>query len=100
MGEGPCQGKRNTEMALGSILNKNSILIFLLIAEFWRHGNLQERDNRSETLHFLGASGLWFLEANWGAITRPHLFPQEMSFSVTGFLSLVLRKSSSSDFTG
>lgn len=56
-------------MALRSILNKNRF-----------PGNLQERDNRSGTLHFLGSSGLWFLKANWGAITRPHLFPPGMSF--------------------
>lgn len=78
MGEGPFQGQRNTEMALRSTLNKNkSILILFLIAEFWRDGKLQERANRSGTLHFLGSSGLWFLEANWGAITRLHLFLQE-----------------------
>lgn len=41
VGAGSILGQKNMEMTLRSILNKKGlVLIFLLIAEFWRNGNL------------------------------------------------------------
>lgn len=58
MGTGSFLGQKYREMTLRSIPKKKCILrIFLLIAGFWRNGNLQERDNRPR--------GLW---SSWGLL--------------------------------